>query len=192
MMDEKGLTAAVVDPPFGSSTIQEYLKSEGMSLKMILLTHAHFDHMGGINSILPFPPGELKVYLHPDDLPLWEAGGGASQFGFSMDIPLIHPRAVMHGTELWLGDSMILALHTPGHSPGHIVYYLPEEKTAFCGDLIFYHGVGRTDLPGASGRILIQSIKDHIFTLPDDTLLIPGHGPSTTVGEEKLNNPFLS
>lgn len=191
LLDDERKIAAVVDPPFGSSTIQDFILSEKLHLKMILLTHAHFDHIGGINLILPFPLDDLKVFLHPDDLQLWESGGGASQFGFSMDIPMIKPSPVEHMDILSLGDSQIRVLHTPGHTPGHVTYYLPEEKTAFCGDLIFYHGVGRTDLPGASGRTLIQSIKNQILTLPEDTVLIPGHGPFTSVAEEKTNNPFL-
>lgn len=191
LYDEEQGIAAVIDPPFGSEKILEYIHEHNLTLKMILLTHAHFDHMGGINSLLSPLQDSVLLYMHPDDQVLWEMGGGAAQFGFSIDKPMIQPIPVHHLQEINFGKSKIVSLHTPGHTPGHVVYYLPVEQIAFCGDLIFYHGVGRTDLPGSSGRQLIQSIENNIFTMPDNVHLYPGHGPDTSVGEEKMNNPFL-
>jgi hydroxyacylglutathione hydrolase len=191
LIEEKQKIAVVIDPPFGSEKILEYIHIHHLSLEMILITHAHFDHIGGINLLIPPPPHTIEIYLHPDDQQLWEMGGSAAEFGFMFESPTLQPKQVLHLQEILFGGSRILCLHTPGHTPGHVVYYLPEEKTVFCGDLIFYHGVGRTDLPGGSGRQLIQSIEKNIFTLPDNVLLCPGHGPETMVGEEKMNNPFL-
>ncbi len=191
LVEEDQKISAIIDPPFGSEKVLEYIHTQGITLKMILITHAHFDHIGGINILIPPPPGEIDLFMHPDDQVLWDMGGGASQFGFSFEPPMINPKPVIHQQEILFGGSRIIVLHTPGHTPGHVAFYLPEEQTVFCGDLIFYHGVGRTDLPGASGRQLIQSIERNILTLPENVHLYPGHGPETTVGEEKMNNPFL-
>lgn len=191
IIDQNHGIAAVVDPPFGAEAINEYLRSHQLTLQMILITHAHFDHIGGINTLIPPPPHSMELYLHPDDLLLWQMDGGAEQFGFSFDKVTMQPKSIIDNEEIRFGGTKIKVLHTPGHTPGHVVYYLPQERTAFCGDLIFYHGVGRTDLPGSSSRNLIRSIESKIFTLPNDVILHPGHGPSTTVQEEKMNNPFL-
>ena len=92
---------------------------------------------------------------------------------------------------LSIGNITFTVLHTPGHTPGDVTYYCESERAAFCGDLIFFHGVGRTDLAGSNERDLIASIENKIFTLPEDTILYPGHGRATTVAEEKQNNPFI-
>jgi glyoxylase-like metal-dependent hydrolase (beta-lactamase superfamily II) len=191
LIDAATNAAAVVDPAYGANKILETIKVKNFDLKLILITHAHFDHLGGILALLPSFNPALEIYLHPDDQILWQNGGGASEFGFSIDIPVIQPLPALHNASIPLGNSNIQVFHTPGHSPGHVVYYLEDEKVVFCGDLIFYHSVGRTDLPGGSSRTLNHSIEQHIFTLPDDVGLLPGHGPSTTVGEERANNPFF-
>ena len=107
IIDEELKTCAVVDPPFGSEKILEFINNHNLSLKMILITHAHFDHIGGVNVLIPPPPDSIQLYMHPDDQVLWEMGGGASQFGFSIDQPGLQPTPVAHQQEIrfrWIQD----------------------------------------------------------------------------------------
>jgi len=191
LIDEHSRSAALIDPPYGVEAISQYIETQKLDLQLILITHAHFDHIGGVSMLIQSASKSMDVYLHPDDQRLWEAGGGAKEFGFYLELPVLNPKPALDQSIIHLGDTNIQVRHTPGHSSGHVVYYVPEEKSIFCGDLIFYHGVGRTDLPGGSARTLIQSIEKNILSVPDDVHLYPGHGPATTVGEERANNPFL-
>jgi glyoxylase-like metal-dependent hydrolase (beta-lactamase superfamily II) len=191
IFDDHSKSAALIDPPYGVEVISQYLNTQKLDLQMILITHAHFDHIGGLNMLVQSVSKPIDIYLHPDDQRLWDAGGGAKEFGFYLELPVLSPKPVLDQSIISLGENLVHVLHTPGHSPGHVVYYVPGEKSIFCGDLIFYHGVGRTDLPGGSARTLIHSIEKYILSFPDDVRLYPGHGASTTVGEERVHNPFL-
>ncbi len=191
LIDDQSKLAALIDPPYGVETIIKHIENQKLDLQKILLTHAHFDHIGGVNTLVQSTSKSLDIYIQPDDQGLWDTGGGAKEFGFYLELPVINPKPALDQGTIYLGKNIIRVYHTPGHTSGHVVYYLPEEKTIFCGDLIFYHGVGRTDLPGGSARTLIQSIEKYILSLPDDVRLYPGHGAATTVGEERVHNPFL-
>jgi hydroxyacylglutathione hydrolase len=183
--------AVVIDPSFGSSAVLDTLAKRGWQLAAIWLTHAHFDHIAGVSELAQaFQPG-LPIALHPADLPLYQLAGGAALFGYDLPTPPKPTVLLEHNQELVIGEHKIHVLHTPGHSPGHVVFSVADEEVVFCGDLIFYRGVGRTDLPGSSHEALLQSIRTHIFTLPPATLLFSGHGPETTVGDEIKENPFL-
>jgi glyoxylase-like metal-dependent hydrolase (beta-lactamase superfamily II) len=132
------------------------------------------------------------VALHPNDHVLWRAGGGGALFGFDID-PGPEPTIdFVHGQILKLGSVDFEVRFTPGHTLGHCILYVESEKVCFCGDLIFAGSIGRTDFPGGSWEQLEKSIREQIFTLPDQTRLLSGHGPETTVGKEKRNNPFVS
>lgn len=191
LIDQETSSAVVIDPAFGSSVIVKMCLEKELSIQGIWITHAHFDHIGGVDVILKqFPLASIA--LHSSDLPLWKEGGGSKIFGFHMK-PLPEPTLFLsHKQILQLGNNSIEVLHTPGHSPGHICFLLQSQKTVFTGDLIFHHGVGRTDLPGGDSRQLLQSIQEHIYTLPADYILLSGHGPATTVQEEKFGNPYIS
>lgn len=191
LVDEKTGQAVVVDPPYGAGAIKDYIREHHYHLEKILITHGHFDHIGGISELLSWPPESIQLLLHPDDQPLLQSGGNAADFGYLYQPPDLRPVSIQHGDLITVGGSRIEVRHTPGHSPGHVVYYLPEEKTVCAGDLIFFHGVGRTDLSGGSARILTQSIRQQILTLPPETILMPGHGEFTSVAEEIRENPFL-
>jgi glyoxylase-like metal-dependent hydrolase (beta-lactamase superfamily II) len=129
--------------------------------------------------------------LHPNDHVLWRAGGGGALFGFKID-PGPEPTIdFTQGQILRLGTVQFEVRFTPGHTPGHCVLVCAEEKVCFCGDLIFAGSVGRTDLPGGDWETLETSIRQQIYTLPDETRLLSGHGPETTVGNEKRSNPFV-
>ena len=172
--------------------------------KAIIMTHGHFDHRGSLMELAS--AWGVPVYCHHQEKPYLtgassypppdpSVGGGAmALLSFAYPKGPIHAEA--HLREL-PEDGTIAELpewkwiHTPGHTPGHCVLYVPLARLCFCGDVIFAGSVGRTDLPGASWEQLEQSIRTQIFTLPDDTRLLSGHGPETTVGEEKISNPFV-
>lgn len=184
-------TAVVIDPAWDGQRIAAEAKRRGWRITNLWLTHAHFDHFGGAAALAE--AFNAPVALHPEDQPLWRVGGGAALFGFPAFDPGPEPSISLEdGMWLHLGTHAFEVRHTPGHSPGHVVFVLDGERTVFCGDLIFHSGVGRTDLPGGDWALLVKSIQEKIFTLPDDTLLLSGHGPATTVGFERRTNPFLA
>ncbi len=191
LIDQNSSSAAVIDPAFGSSSIVKTCLEKQVSIENIWITHAHFDHIGGVEVIRKAFP-QAKIALHSLDLDLWKNGGGSHLFGFHMK-SLPDPEIMLtHQQVLRLRSVTLEVIHTPGHSPGHVCFILHAQKMAFTGDLIFYRGVGRTDLPGGDPKMLYQSILEHIFPLPDDYVLLSGHGPTTTVGEEKTENPYIS
>lgn len=183
--------AVVIDPSFDSELVLEEARLRGWIIEAIWLTHAHFDHIAGVRTLAESAEPPLPVGLHPADLPLWQQGGGARMFGMNIDPGPAPTITFAHGQVLQLGSVRFEVRHTPGHTAGHCTFYAPEALAAFCGDLIFYHGVGRTDLPGGSHEILLDSIHKHILTLPANTRLLSGHGPETTVQEETTENPFF-
>lgn len=184
--------AAVIDPAWDGHIILKAAQQRGWRIGHLWYTHAHFDHIGGAGAIADALNPLPLAALHPSDHVLWRAGGGGALFGFDID-PGPEPTVdFVHGMKMKLGSNEFEVRFTPGHTPGHCVFYVPSAKVCFCGDLIFAGSVGRTDLPGGDWDALMKSIQEQIFTLPDETRLLSGHGPVTTVGEEKLNNPFVS
>lgn len=183
--------AAVIDPSWDGHVILNAAQKRGWRIGHLWYTHAHFDHIGGAGAIADALNPLPLVALHPNDHVLWRAGGGGALFGFDID-PGPEPTIdFVHGMKMNLGSNEFEVRFTPGHTPGHCVLYVAAAGVCFCGDLIFNGSVGRTDLPGGDWDTLVSSIREQIFTLPDDTRLLSGHGPITTVGEEKVNNPFV-
>jgi hydroxyacylglutathione hydrolase len=183
--------AAVVDPAWDGKVILEEVAKRGWSIGQLWYTHAHFDHFAGAAELaraLEIPP---SVALHSLDRLLWEAGGLGDSFGYtssSFPEPTID-LAVTHS--LAVGAYQFQARHAPGHSPGSCIFFCAVEKIIFSGDLIFAEGVGRTDLPGGDWDVLLTSIREQVYTLPNETRILPGHGAETQVGEEKRSNPFI-
>ncbi|MBT3322553.1 MAG: MBL fold metallo-hydrolase [Anaerolineae bacterium] len=182
--------AVVIDPSWEGEKIARAVENEGWQIKEVWLTHAHFDHIGGIAELVSALPKTPPVYLHADDYDLWKDGGGAKSFGFSID-PGPEPESLSDGQLLSIGNYTFEVRHTPGHRPGHSVFYCAQEGILFSGDLIFYRSVGRTDLPGGDWATLEKSIREQIYTLPDETVIFSGHGDSTSVGDEKNGNHFV-
>ena len=182
--------AAIVDPAEGTEPVIDYLKNNAMVLEKILITHAHFDHILGCKAVKEAFPS-ASIFLHPDDAAIWQRSGNAELFGYlAVDLP--QPAHWLQDCEIIpVGDDELEVRHTPGHTPGHVVYYSPNSGCVFCGDLIFRRSVGRTDLPGGDFAQLKNSIELQIYSLPESTLLLPGHGPGTTVGEEKRYNLYV-
>jgi hydroxyacylglutathione hydrolase len=187
-----GDIAAVIDPAWDGDALLAAAEDRGWRISQIWLTHAHFDHIGGAAALFEGAGTPITVALHPLDHPLWQVNGGAASFGFDDFDPGPEPTVdFREGMVLRLGSLRFTVHHTPGHTPGHVILSAAPAGVVFCGDLIFQGSVGRVDLPGGDGPTLIQSIKDHILSLPDDTRLFPGHGPPSTVGRERVANPFL-
>lgn len=183
--------AAVIDPTFDSERVAAWAAQNTYEITQIWLTHAHFDHIAGVSAIVEACQHPLKIALHSADLLLYQQGGGASNFGLFLDPGPKPDLALEDGQILTLGENQFEVRFTPGHTPGHVVFYNQAEGVVFSGDLIFQHSVGRTDLPGGSFEKLLNSIQTKILTLPPETRLLSGHGPETTVGEEARANPFL-
>ncbi len=192
LTDSKSKTTVVIDPAGDGENIIKTAELGGGKIKEIWLTHAHFDHLGGMVELCSHLTPAPKIALHADDIPIWEHEGTAPLFGLHMDVGPKPDMWITHGQKLYVGEFEFEVRHAPGHTPGHVVYYCATEAIMFCGDVIFQGSIGRTDLPGSDFNTLIASIKTQILTLPDETRLFPGHGQETTGGEEKRYNPFLS
>ena len=183
--------AAAVDPAWDGHVLVAAAQENNWRITQIWLTHAHFDHMAGAAEIVRAVEPQPSVALHPDDLSLYHMQGGAPFFGMRIDPGPEPDNSLAHGQNLQLGAYTFQVLHTPGHTPGHVVFHNVEEKLVFCGDLVFMGSVGRTDLPGGSHTTLVNSIQEQIIGLPEETRLLSGHGPDTTVRRERKWNPFL-
>ena len=189
--DSESKTGVVIDPAWDGERIAGEAKRRGWKVEAIWLTHAHFDHIGGIAGLLKSVQPAPKIALHPVDLPLYSVQGGAALFGMRIE-PAPEPSLHLVDRQvLNLGDYCFEVRHCPGHTPGHVVFYCAKDKVVFCGDVIFEGSIGRTDLPGGDYDTLINSIRTQILTLPDETRLLSGHGGETTVGLERRTNPFL-
>ncbi len=187
---EETREGVVIDPGGHPDRILKAIEETGLTVRYVLNTHCHFDHMGA-NADIVEATGALLA-LHPAELPILQSGGGARWFG----VPIREsppPDVELHdGDVLEVGRLRFQVLETPGHSPGGLTFYLAEEGAAFDGDVLFAMGVGRTDLPGGDWETLLRSIREVLFALPDDTIIYPGHGPQTTVGRERRMNPWVA
>jgi glyoxylase-like metal-dependent hydrolase (beta-lactamase superfamily II) len=166
----------------------------GWTLRQIWLTHAHFDHLAGVAEIATAFDPPLPVGLHPAGLTWYRAEGGAGQFGMSVEQPPDPTITFEDGMQLPLtpgGEPVVEVRYAPGHSPGHVMFYCPALGVLVCGDVIFREGIGRTDLQDGDLDLLLKSIREKVLSLPDETRLLPGHGPESTVGHERVHNPFL-
>ncbi len=180
--------SAVLDAGFEPQRVIELVQREHLEVGWLLATHAHYDHVAGMLEVQQAVGGVFA--LHAAELPLLEA---VNEQADMFDFPHVDVPAVGHyltdGERVRVGEQELEAIFTPGHSPGHTAFR--HGGTVWCADVIFNGSVGRTDLPGGSFETLVRSIHERLFTLPDDTRLLPGHGPSTTVGAERRNNPFV-
>ncbi len=180
--------AVVIDPGGDPAQVLEFLKKTGIKLDRILNTHFHFDHIFG-NAELSAATG-TAIYAADSGLSVLDTSvGNGSMMG--IQVPAFESKDIAVGTTEMIGlECTVLA--TPGHAPGSLTFYFPALESAFVGDLIFRRSIGRTDFEGGDTALLQKSVLEQIFTLPGNTALLSGHGPATTVSEEKNHNPFFS
>lgn len=184
----------IVDPGMFDTNetnhLKNFIRQNQLVPQAIINTHAHLDHIFGVQPLVD--AYGLPFHLHEKEMPvLKNASVSAAMFGIRFN-PTFQPSAfIKEGEPLMLADDEIEVRFAPGHSPGSIVFYYSAGSWALSGDVLFSGSIGRTDLPGGNFDTLIQSIREQMFTLPDDTVVYSGHGPATTIGNEKIYNPFL-
>ncbi|MDE3127933.1 MAG: MBL fold metallo-hydrolase [Gemmatimonadota bacterium] len=188
VVDPDARRAVLVDPGDEPERLLAMIARAGVPLDAIWLTHAHLDHVGAINAVRRVHP--VPVWLHPADRPLYDrAAEVAAMYGLPFDQPEPPDRELAEGDRLTVGGLRFDVLHTPGHAPGHVVFL--GHGLMLGGDLLFRGSVGRTDLPFSSGADMDASLA-RLGGLAPDTIVHPGHGPATTIGEELATNPFLN
>lgn len=189
--DQNAQEGIVIDPGGDGDYILRTVQRMGLTIKIVVNTHGHFDHimanrqvMEGTGALLAIHPKDAEMLTNP-------------LRSFALFVGKFHPSPAAtllleDGATVQFGSIQLSVLHTPGHSPGSISLWSSAEKAVFSGDALFNLGIGRTDFPGGSMHVLLQSIHEKLFTLPDDTVVYPGHGPKTTIGFERKHNPFLT
>jgi glyoxylase-like metal-dependent hydrolase (beta-lactamase superfamily II) len=187
--DEKTKEAVVIDPGDDAADILKLIREKGLTVKYIIDTHGHFDHVGANGAIKDVTGAQILI--HEADAPIMAiAARQSAAFGMP---PVSSPpadRFVKHGDVISAGEISLKVLHTPGHTPGGIS--LLEQGIVFTGDALFAGSIGRTDFPGGDLMTLLEGIKKNLMVLPDDTKVFSGHGPVSTIGEERSENPFLN
>lgn len=188
--DEQTREAIVVDPGDEIERIVAVLAEHQLKVKAIVITHAHIDHIAGAKKLKALT--QAPVYLNPDDDELAAAlDVQARWLGVPTPERVEVDTPAEDGVSLQLNARELQILHTPGHTQGSLCLYIPAERKLLAGDTLFRDSVGRTDLPGGNTRKLMSSIKTRLLVLPDETIVVPGHGPNTTIGRERERNPFL-
>ncbi len=178
--DESNKEGMIIDPGAGAKQILEKVKKLGLEVKLIVITHAHTDHVGALKEVKEATGADIAI--HTDD-------AKSLQTRNPLDTLPPPDRLLKSGDSIDIGGLHFLVLHTPGHTPGGICLW--GEGVVFSGDTLFNFGIGRFDLPGGSGRVIMNSIHTKLMILPDNTIVYPGHGPDTTIGTERQWNPFL-
>ena len=182
--------AVLIDPADRFEIIKKFIDEESLKLKAVLLTHGHFDHIGAAKEICG--SYNVELYAHESEKEVLEnprynlsEAMGAEQLSLTPDKELVD------GQIIELIGLLIKVIHTPGHTPGGVCYYISSENILFSGDSLFACSIGRTDFPGGSSSDLIRAVREKLFTLPDGTKVFPGHGEQTSISYEKLHNPFV-
>lgn len=183
--------AVVIDPGDEGPRIVSALQSKGLHAALVLNTHGHFDHIGAVEDLRRAFGATYRV--HSEEVAVMQmVPAGVRLFGAVTPVPPAATEFVAHGERLQVGGLELVAIHTPGHTPGGMCFHVPREKAVFTGDTLFLGSIGRSDFPGGNGPLLIRSIRERLLTLPPETHVYPGHGPPSTIGDEAEANPFLA
>ncbi len=185
--------AIIIDPGGEVDRIRGIVEHHGLSVKAVIHTHAHLDHIYCTRKVVENHGG--SICLHKDDLFLYDGiEMQASMFGWQVDSVLPVDRFLEDGDSITFGEQAALTLHTPGHTPGSVCFEVKDgdKHIIFAGDTLFRRSVGRTDLPGGNSKQLLRSIQTSLYTRAPDSLVVPGHGPNTTIEEEAAKNPFVT
>jgi glyoxylase-like metal-dependent hydrolase (beta-lactamase superfamily II) len=188
--DEESGVGAIIDPGDEAARIAMAVEETGLEIGSIIVTHAHIDHVGAVAALVE--EYACPVLMHAEAEPmLKELPTQAMMMGLRFGkVPAVD-RYIEDSETLEVGDLGLISLYTPGHAPGHLAFYIEDEGLVLSGDALFAGSVGRVDLPGGSMEVLMQSIEERLLTLPDETIVYSGHGPRTTIGNERTSNPFL-
>jgi len=189
---QRSLQAAVVDPGGELPSIINEIRSQGITPVKILLTHAHIDHAGGAGELSEQLGIPIEGPHRGDDFWLRALPEQARMFGVGAVSPFAPDRWLDEGDEVVVGQLRLAVIHCPGHTPGHVVFFEPESRLALVGDVLFRGSIGRTDFPRGDYAQLVGAIRERLWPLGDDVAFIPGHGPMSTFGEERRNNPFVA
>jgi glyoxylase-like metal-dependent hydrolase (beta-lactamase superfamily II) len=188
--DESSGAGAVIDPGDEAVRIALLVEQTGLQVEQIVITHAHIDHVGAVAALVDEYSCPVLMHAEAESM-LEQLPTQAMMMGLRFGkVPKVD-RYVEDHEVLTVGGLELHSLYTPGHAPGHLAFYVEGEGMVLSGDALFAGSVGRVDLPGGSMEVLMRSIEQRLFTLPDETRVYPGHGPPTTIGEEKMNNPFV-
>jgi glyoxylase-like metal-dependent hydrolase (beta-lactamase superfamily II) len=190
MGDEASHDAMVIDPGADVAEILSVISRHALTVKQIVVTHAHIDHVGGAMKLKALTGAPILLNQNDREL-LKMLDVQASWLGMSPPEPVAIDHPLADGDKLAVGSLQALVIHTPGQTEGSICLYFPAQEKLIAGDTLFAGSIGRTDLPGGSFEKIMASLHERVLALPDDTIVIPGHGPITSIGEERDSNPFL-
>jgi glyoxylase-like metal-dependent hydrolase (beta-lactamase superfamily II) len=190
--DEKSRATAVIDPGGDLDKILAEIERNDLRLEKILLTHAHLDHAGATAELAALQQVPIEGPHRDDQFLIDRLPEDTRRYGFPEGRVFVPDRWLTQGDEVSVGDERMQVRHCPGHTPGHVVFFHASRRIAFVGDVLFAGSVGRSDFPRGNHDDLIRSIRENLLPLGDDVTFVPGHGPLSTFGAERLNNPFVA
>ncbi len=189
---ERTRRAAVVDPGGDLERVQQVLEDEGLTLERILITHGHLDHAAATAELARRTGVPIEGPHEADRFWIDQIATQAKNYGFALGEGFTPDRWLHEGDEVRVGDETLQVHHCPGHTPGHVVFVHPTARFAIVGDVLFAGSIGRTDFPRGDHAQLLASIRERLFPLGDDITFLPGHGPTSTFGEERRSNPYVA
>ena len=187
--DEESREAFLIDPADRADELARLIEKEKVQLKGILITHGHFDHVYAVTELAA--RYHVPIYCGEPEAELLESPILNESATFRREVSVVADRLLKDGQKLQLGKTEFTVIATPGHTIGGVCYYAEKEQAVFSGDTLFFESVGRSDFHTGNERMLMRSIKERLYVLPDEVMVYPGHGPKTSIGYEKENNPYV-